>query len=92
MPRLERRVVVLNRLGFHVRPAKGFAETAQKFRGSVTVTFNGRTVDGKSPLDLLTLAAPKDSAFLLAADGEDAAAALDALEEKFRTRFGVNED
>lgn len=92
MPRVERQVTVLNKLGFHVRPAKGFAETAQRFRSAVTVLFNGRTVDGKSPLDLLTLAAPRGSVFLIAAEGEDADQVLSALEELFRSRFGVNED
>ena len=92
MPRVERQVTVLNRLGFHVRPAKGFAETAQRFRSAVTVSFNGRTVDGKSPLDLLTLAAPRDSVFGVCAEGEDAEQVVAALEALFKSRFGVSED
>jgi phosphotransferase system HPr (HPr) family protein len=74
-------VVVANPLGLHMRPAAAFAEQARGFRSRVTVRFKDREVDGKSWLDLMLLAAEKDSQLTLEVAGDDAADALPVLAE-----------
>ncbi|WP_320171355.1 HPr family phosphocarrier protein [Maridesulfovibrio sp.] len=83
-----RTVVVVNQLGLHARPAARLAQEAQGFEAEITVICEEQEVDAKSILDLLTLAAAQGSKLELRANGCDAAAALDCLEELFKTRFG----
>lgn len=88
----ERRVTVLNEKGLHVRPAAAFAQAAGKFRSRISVMKDGITVNGKSPIELLMLAAEPGSALTIRADGEDAEAAADALARFVGDRFGMKED
>jgi phosphocarrier protein HPr len=76
---IRREVTIRNRLGLHARAAARFVHTANRFRSRVTATRNGRTMDGKSILGILLLAASQGSVLELAADGEDEAAAVAAL-------------
>jgi len=68
---LQRRVVVRCQDGLHARPAMQFAELLRDFKASVTLTRSGRPVDGKSILDLLTLAADCGAELVVDGDGED---------------------
>jgi phosphotransferase system HPr (HPr) family protein len=74
-----RDVEVTNAHGLHLRAAQKFVRLAYQFRADVRVACDGRTVSGRSMLDLMTLAAPRGSRLELEADGPDAAAILDAL-------------
>jgi phosphocarrier protein len=76
---IRREVTIRNRLGLHARAAARFVHTANRFRSRVTASRNGRTMDGKSILGILLLAASEGSVLELAADGEDEAAAVAAL-------------
>ena len=87
MSELERRVTVVNRLGLHARPAAEFVKVASKFECEITVSRDTMQVNGKSILGVMTLAAECGSELLLRAQGEDAAAALDALAEVLSREF-----
>jgi len=76
---IQREVTVRNRLGLHARAAARFVHTANGFRSRVTLSRDGRTMDGKSILGILLLAASQGTALQLGADGEDEEAALVAL-------------
>ncbi len=86
MTRVE--VTIRNRLGLHARAAARFVHVAGRFRSRVTVTRDGRTMDGKSILGILLLAASQGARLELAADGEDEASALEALARLVETGFG----
>ena len=75
-----RQVRVVNQLGLHARAAARFVSLAGTFASQIRVTRGARTVDGKSILGLLLLAAARGSELILAADGSDEAVALEALE------------
>lgn len=77
---MTRQVKVVNQLGLHARAAARFVSLAATFASQIRVTRGARTVDGKSILGLLLLAAARGSELTLAADGPDEIAALDALE------------
>ncbi|NDV25853.1 HPr family phosphocarrier protein [Desulfovibrio sp. JC010] len=83
-----RTVVVTNQLGLHARPAAKLAQEAQNFTADIMVVCEEQEIDAKSILDVLTLAAAQGSVLELRADGPDAVAALDCLEEHFKNRFG----
>ena len=74
-----RTVTIVNALGLHARAAARFVHHAGQFKSQIKITRGMRTVDGKSILGLLLLAAPRGATLDLAADGPDAAAALEAL-------------
>ena len=69
----------------HARPAADFVRTAMSFTADVTVSAGERMADAKSLLSVLALGAKGGSELRLAAAGDDAAAALDALRERVAT-------
>ena len=86
-----REVRIRNPLGLHARAAARFVHTASRFRARVTVSRNGKTMDGKSILGILLLAASQGTVLRLVADGEDEAAAVDALAALVEGGFGEQE-
>ncbi len=68
-------------IALHARPAALFVRTAMRFQSKIVVSANGREADAKSILSVLGLGATAGTNLLVRADGEDAAAALDALAE-----------
>ena len=81
---------VINKLGIHARPATLFVKVAGKFACDISVEKDGETINGKSIMGLMMLAAAQGSQLLITAEGRDAEAALKALEELFQQKF--NED
>ena len=78
----------MNRLGLHARAAARFVHTANRFRARITVARDGRTMDGKSILGILLLAASPGTSIVVSADGDDEVLALDALADLVSGRFG----
>lgn len=77
---ITRKVRVANPLGLHARPASIFVKIANKFESEIHVTKEGQTVNGKSIMGLLMLAAEQGSEVELSAAGRDAERALAELE------------
>jgi phosphocarrier protein HPr len=76
---IERDARIVNPLGMHARPAAEFVKTAGRFRCAVQVTKDGLSVNGKSIMGMMMLAAERGSTLRIRADGEDAEAAMEAL-------------
>ena len=74
--------------GLHVRPVSMLVEQAQRFRSEVHLELDGVTASGKSPLELMMLAAPHGSRLRVRCRGEDAEEAMEALSALFEGRFG----
>jgi len=72
-------VSVVNVLGLHARAAARFVHLASQFHSRIKVTRGSQTVDGKSILGLLLLAAARGMSLDISADGVDEQQALDAL-------------
>jgi phosphocarrier protein HPr len=83
-----REVRIRNPLGLHARAAARFVHTASRFRARVTVSRNEKAMDGKSILGILLLAASQGTLLRVAAEGEDEAAAVDALATLVESGFG----
>ena len=82
-----RRVTIASPEGLHIRAAALFAGLANRFHSSIHVVRGNQRVDGKSILDLLTLGAEQGVELILQAQGDDASAALDALENFIDNSF-----
>jgi phosphocarrier protein HPr len=87
-PVASREVTVLNRQGIHARPSAAFVKLAAQFRSDVFLEKDGETINGKSIMGLLMLAAGPGSKLRIVCQGEDAQAALDRLAELVNSRFG----
>ena len=86
--RLERTVRIVNRLGFHARPAAEFVKLAGSFDCEVWLEKEGLEVNGKSIMGVLMLAAERGSRLVIRAQGSDARPALDALTDLVDGGFG----
>ena len=84
---LSRQVVVSSENGLHARPAGRLAQEAQAFDSEISLVVDDQSVDAKSILDILTLAAGPGHMVELRASGADAEAALDRLEALFLNKF-----
>jgi phosphocarrier protein HPr len=84
---VRRRVEILNLMGLHLRAAHRFVQIAQRYQARVRVAYEHRPADGKSILDLATLAAECGAVLDLEAEGPDAEEALLALVELVEARF-----
>ena len=84
-----REVVVALEQGLHARPADLFAREARRWQSRIEVVGNAQRVDGKSILDLLTLAAEEGTRLVVEATGPDAREAVDAIGSLFDQNFAT---
>ncbi|HNQ90232.1 MAG TPA: HPr family phosphocarrier protein [Verrucomicrobiota bacterium] len=82
-----RELTVCNRLGIHARPAAMFVKIANQFESEVVVEKDGETVNGKSIMGLMMLAAGPGSRIRVRANGADAAQATEALASLVNGKF-----
>ncbi len=85
---LERDVEVVNANGIHARPAAEIVKLAAKYSSHITIGRDGMEVNGKSIMGVMMLAAECGSTVRIKAEGDDAAAALEALSVLISSRFG----
>jgi phosphocarrier protein len=88
MARAERTFVIVNALGLHARAAAQLVQVANRFRSEIHVEKDGATVNGKSIMGVLTLAAAKGSSVKVSCDGDDAEHAMAALAKVIENGFG----
>ena len=82
----ERTVTVASSVGLHARPASLFSQAAAKIGVPITLTSAaGKTVNAASILGVLSLGIGHGDVVTLAADGDEADTALDALAELLNT-------
>jgi phosphotransferase system HPr (HPr) family protein len=85
---VQREIRVTNREGLHARPAAKLVELANRFESQIDLVKQGKRVDAKSIMDLMTLAAEQGSILLLEVRGPDARAAAEAIEKSFQEGLG----
>jgi phosphocarrier protein HPr len=88
---LTKKVAIINRLGLHARAAAKFVKLANRFKASVKIEKDDVTIDGKSILGILTLAAVQGTQIILTITGEDEKSAMKALASLIENRFEEEE-
>ena len=83
----ERQVVIHNEYGLHFRPAVQLVDVAKGFESEVCLVKGEQTVNGKSIMDVMMLAAEKGTVLVIRAEGADAEQAVEALESLVRACF-----
>jgi phosphocarrier protein HPr len=77
----EKRTTVGPEEGLHARPAAEFVKKAKQFTAEIKVVKDGREVNAKSSMQVMTLGAKKYNEIVIRAEGEDAEEAVEALAE-----------
>jgi phosphocarrier protein len=85
---LNKEITIINKLGLHARAAAKFVNLASGFESDINISRNGRTVNGKSIMGVMMLAASCGSAIELSISGSDEEEALQQLEQLIQDRFG----
>ncbi len=80
-------VEIVNERGLHARASAKFVKLAGEFDAEVTVSREGQTVDARSIMGLMMLAAGIGSTIEIAAEGTEARAAVTALADLVAARF-----
>ena len=88
---LNSEIAIVNKLGLHARAAAKFVNLASGFESEINLSRNGHTVNGKSIMGVMMLAAAKGTTLELSASGNDEAVALQQLEQLVADRFGEEE-
>ena len=85
MARIE--VQIINKLGLHARASAKLTQVASAFKCELWLSRSGRRVNAKSIMGVMMLAAGKGSSIVIEAEGEDAEAALAALQQLIADKF-----
>jgi phosphocarrier protein len=84
-------VQIVNRLGLHARASAKLTQVASGFTCEIWLARNGRRVNAKSIMGVMMLAAGKGASIVIEAQGEDAEAALAALQKLIADKFDEGE-
>lgn len=82
-------LVIMNDKGLHTRPATELVKCASSFKSYIALTFQDLTVNAKSLLGILMLAAAKGSKIKIEAEGADAEQAVEALMKLAKSKFNI---
>ena len=78
-----------NKHGLHARPAHLWVQTANSFASKLSVRrSDGESVDGKSIMGIMMLAAESGTTLEIEAEGDDCEDQVRALQELVESRFG----
>jgi phosphocarrier protein HPr len=86
-----RTVEIVNKRGLHARASAKFVKTASGFDAEVRVSKDGQTVDARSIMGLMMLAAGPGCCIDIEAEGADAEAAVTALQQLVSAKFDEDE-
>ena len=81
--------IVINEKGLHTRPSTELVKCAASFRSQITLIHQNVTVNAKSLLGILMLAAARGSKIKVEAEGEDAQEAVQSIIELAKNKFYI---
>ena len=81
--------VVVNEKGLHTRPSTELVKCATSFKSQVALTYQRYTVNAKSLLGILMLAASRGAKIQVVAEGDDAEEAVKSILNLARNKFNI---
>ena len=88
---LQKEVTIVNKLGLHARAAAKLVTLASSFSSEIDISRDGQTVNGKSIMGVMMLAASRGTSIVIRASGDDEEEAAASLEDLVQNRFGEQE-
>ncbi|MFA6119389.1 MAG: HPr family phosphocarrier protein [Parachlamydiales bacterium] len=90
--KLQKTLIVKNDLGLHIRPAATIVKLLQSVKSQVFFTLKKETVNAKSIMSILMLAAKKDSSITITVEGLDAEIVMKKITDCFEKGFGESNE
>lgn len=84
---VEKILTVRNRAGIHARPAALIAQTANKFVSEILLEKETTSVNAKSIMGVITMAAGYNTTIILKVEGSDEKEAAEAILTLFESKF-----
>lgn len=81
-------VKVVDKMGFHMRPANVFVSAMTKYQSEITIIFNGNKINGKSIMNIMAACMKKGSVITVECSGPDEDAMLDEAIKMIEDGFG----
>jgi phosphocarrier protein len=72
-------IIIKNKLGLHARAANKLVDVTTQFSSSISIKHQSKTVDGKSIMSVMLLAAAKGTELTIITDGNDETEAMSAI-------------
>ncbi len=91
MPKLEKTLIITNKLGLHARAATKLAQLCQNYRASAHITLDDNQADASSIMGLMLLAGSQGKEVTVTTEGEEAQQALTAICQLFTNKFDESE-
>ena len=88
---LQTKIEISNKLGLHARASAKLTQLAGQYKSEVFLARQGRRVNANSIMGVMMLAAAKGAQVEIETDGEDEDAAMQALTQLIRDKFGEGE-
>lgn len=80
-------VVIKNETGLHARPATEISKIAMKYKSTVNLIVNGKTINAKSPLMIMAAGIKSKTELEILCDGEDEEEALQEIKTVFKNQM-----
>ena len=87
----ERNVTIVNKLGLHARAAAKMVTMASSYSSEIDIARNDQSVNGKSIMGVMMLAASKGTELIITTNGDDEQEAADRLAQLVAEKFGEKE-
>ena len=79
---------IKNKMGFHMRPANVFVTEMTKFSSDINIIFNGKTINGKSIMNIMAACIKCGSTITVECNGADENEMLNAASSLIENGFG----
>ena len=80
-------ITIINTLGMHARASAKFVSMALRFQSDIEISNGKKTINGKSIMGVMTLAATKNTVLEINIDGPDEEAMNSALVTLIQNKF-----
>lgn len=88
---IRKQITICNKLGLHARAAAKLIALTSTFGSAIELHKDGKSVDAKSIMSVMLLAASQGTVIEISADGNDEEHAISAIEELINNRFDEEE-
>lgn len=84
---MTKQLTIVNKLGLHARPAAQFVKLAAKYQSEIWLEKDDETVNGKSIMGLMMLAAGCGAVLTVTVEGPDEELAMQGIENLIASGF-----
>lgn len=84
-------ITIQNKLGLHARAANKLVDITTQFASAVSIEYNSQSIDGKSIMSVMLLAAARGSELVITTEGKDETEAMSAITALINNLFDEGE-